>query len=376
MAVRTEVVELAGAGPGQRWQLQALHFGQPGRGPKATIQAALHADEVPALVVAHHLRQKLAAMDVAGQVLGEVVLVPYANPVGLGQQLLGQQVGRFHLADGVNFNRLIPDLTDAVAEAITGRLTDDVAHNASLIRAELARAAQALKPVTPVAAMKAQLLRWATDADIVLDLHCDNQARLHLYGLTPQTDDLELLGALTGAEAILLATSSGDQPFDEACSQPWYELQQRFPNHPIPLGCFSTTVELRGEADTEHAFAEADADALIQFLQHRGVLAPPVAGLPPVPPLRCSPTPLAASEPVVATHTGALVFHCAPGAGVKAGDGVAEVLDPATGEAHRLVAQSDGVLYARISTRWVQAGQPVAKIAGRTLLRKGKLLGA
>ena len=57
------------------------------------------------------------------------------------------------------------------------------------------------------------------------------------------------LGALMGAQAILLATESGDQPFDEACSRPWLQLQQRLAPHPLPLGCFASTVELRGQAD-------------------------------------------------------------------------------------------------------------------------------
>jgi hypothetical protein len=34
------------------------------------------------------------------------------------------------------------------------------------------------------------------------------------------------------------------------------------------------------------------------------------------------------------------------------------------------------VLYARSATRWAQPGQPLAKIAGTTLARTGKLLSA
>ena len=371
--MRTETIALIGAAPGTRHTVQALHFGQPGRGPKAYIQAALHADEIPALVVAHALRALLAELDAAGQVIGEVVLVPYANPMGLGQQMLGQHHGRFDWQDGVNFNRLVPDLTDAVAAAVEGRLGDDGVANAALIRAALRAAAAALGATQPVGDLKRRLLAWAADADIVLDLHCDGQATLHLYGLTPQADTCAELGALLGAQAILLATESGDSPFDEACSRPWLELQRRFPNHPLPLGCFSTTVELRGEADTGEALARQDALGLLEFLRRHGVLA----GVPaPLPPALCVPTPLAASEPVTPQHHGALVFHIEPGDRVTAGDAVAHVLDVQTGERHALVAQSSGVLYARVATRWARPGRSVAKIAGTTLARKGKLLGA
>ena len=371
--MRTETIELTGGAPGVRHTLQALHYGQPGHGPKAYIQAALHADEIPALLVAQALRAPLAALEAAGSVLGHIVLVPCANPVGLAQQTLGLHQGRFDLRDGVNFNRLIPDLTEAVALAAAGRLGADAAANVALIRHALREAVAALTANNPVADLKKHLLQWATDADLVLDLHCDQQATLHLYGLTPQADVLAELGALMGAEAMLLATESGDSPFDEACSRPWFELQRRNPDHPVPLACFSTTVELRGEADTNHEFARQDANAILEFLRRRGVLA----GTPqPLPAPRCLPTLLAASEPITAPRSGIVVFHAQPGERVEAGAVIADLVDVESGAVLPLCAQSAGVLYARTTTRWARPGQPLAKIAGTTLARTGKLLSA
>ena len=49
--MRSEYIELISASPGQRHVLPVLRYGQAGAGPKAMIQAALHADEVPALLV-------------------------------------------------------------------------------------------------------------------------------------------------------------------------------------------------------------------------------------------------------------------------------------------------------------------------------------
>jgi predicted deacylase len=371
--MHVESIELAGATPGSSHRITALHYGQPGRGPKAYIQAALHADEIPALLVAQSLRAPLAALEAAGAVLGHIVLVPFANPIGLAQQALGLHQGRFDLRDGVNFNRLIPDLTEAVALAVAGKLGADAGANVALIRTALRGAAAALTANNPVADLKRHLLQWATDADIVLDLHCDQQAALHLYGLTPQADVLAELGALMGAEALLLATESGDSPFDEACSRPWFELQRRHPDHPVPLACFSTTVELRGEADTSHALAQQDATAILEFLRRRGVLA----GTPqPLPAPRCQPTLLAASEPVTAPRSGIVVFHAQPGERVEAGALIADLVDVDSGEVLPLRAQSAGLLYARSTTRWARPGQPLAKIAGTTLARTGKLLSA
>lgn len=371
--MNTQTLELARATPGLRHSLQVHRFGQPGAGPKASIQAALHADEVPALLVAQALRRQLEALEAAGQVRGEVVLVPYANPIGLAQRLLGQHHGRFDLRDGLNFNRHVPDVSATVSAAVAGRLGADAAANVALVREALRQAVAALQAHHPVEDLKLQLLRLAIDADIVLDLHCDAQAVLHLYGLTPQAALCEELGALMGARAILLATESGDSPFDEACSRPWLVLQQDHPGAALPLACFSTTLELRGEADTSHTQAEADAAAIIEFLRRRGV----VAGAPaPLPAALCQPTPLAASEPITAPACGVIVFHKEPGAWVQAGEVVADAVDVDSGAVTAIQAQSSGVLYARIATRWAQPGQRLAKIAGTTLARTGKLLSA
>lgn len=375
--MQTEHIALPAATPGHRQQLTVLRFGQPGRGPKAYLQAALHADEIPALLVAQKLRELLQAEEAAGRVAGEVVLVPYANPLGLAQHLLGQHVGRFDLRDGVNFNRMVPDLTDAAAAAVQGRLGSDAAANETLVRQALLGAATVLRSSDPAVELKNRLMQLAADAHVVLDLHCDSEAVMHLYALTPQADEAAALGACLGARAILLATESGDWPFDEACTRPWYLLQQRFAAHPLPhplpLGCFAATVELRGQADTQHAHAEADARAIARYLRHRGVLA----GEPgPLPPAQCQPTALASSEPVTAPTAGVVVFHAEPGQAVQAGSAVADIVDIDSGAVTPVRAQSSGVLYARTATRWATPGKRLAKIAGSTLERKGKLLGA
>jgi len=369
--MQTEPIDLISATPGQRHVLTVLRYGRAGMGPKAMIQAALHADEVPAMLVAQKLRTLLAELEAQGQLRGEVILVPYANPLGLSQHLLGQHQGRFDLRDGINFNRSVPDLSPAVIAAVQGSLGADEAANAVLVRQALRDAAAALRARDPVNDLKNRLLQLAVDSDIVLDVHCDSQAVMHLYALTPQADLAVELGALLGAQAVLLATESGDQPFDEACSRPWYQLQERFPGHPIPLGCFSTTIELRGEADTDHALALQDAQAIVEFLRRRGVVAGTPAALPVA---LCQPTPLAGSEAVTALRAGVVVFHKAPGDWVAMGDVVADLVDVDSGAVEPLRAQSAGVLYARIATRWATPGKRLAKIAGSTLLRTGKLL--
>jgi predicted deacylase len=369
--MQTQFIDLITASPGQGCRLTAYRFGAAGRGPKAMIQAALHADEVPAMLVALKLRQLLADEEAAGNLIGEVVLLPYANPPGLGQHLLGQHQGRFDLREGINFNRQVPDLSVAAAAAVRGRLGSRSDLNAALVRQALRDAAAALTAGDLVADLKNRLLQLAADSDIVLDLHCDAESVMHLYALTPQADLAAELGALLGAQAILLATESGDSPFDEACSRPWLQLQEQYPQHPLPLGCFATTIELRGQADTDHGQAHRDALAMVEFLRRRGVLAGVVAALPPP---RCQATPLAGSEPVTAPRAGLVVFHQSPGAQVEAGTVIADLVDVDSGAIEPLRALSSGVLYARVATRWATPGQRLAKIAGTTLARSGRLL--
>jgi len=369
--MQVQTLDLLPGAPGVQHRLQVLRFGTPGSGPKAVIQAALHADEVPGILVAHALRERLAAAEAAGELRGEVLLLPYANPIGLTQHLMGQHQGRFDLADGVNFNRGHAELGAAVAAVLAGQLDGDAAGNVRRIRAALTAAAQALPATSTVQDLKRRLVQLAIDADIVLDLHCDAQAVMHLYALTPQAGLAAELGALLGAQAVLLATDSGDSPFDEACSRPWLQLQQQFAQAAVPLACFSATVELRGEADTGHGQAAADADALLAFLRRRGVLAGDAGALPAP---RCAPTPLAGSEPITAPVAGVVVFHAAPGDRVEPGQRVADVVDAASGACTPLHAQSGGVLYARTATRWAVPGRRLAKIAGTQLQRSGKLL--
>ena len=364
---------LPGTSPGLRAELNVLRFGPAGRGPTVAIHAALHADEVPALLVAQCLRERLAALEAQGQLTGEVRLLPVANPIGLGQRLLGRHEGRFDLRDGVNFNRGFVDLGAQLPQRLEGRLGDDARANVAAIRQALVEAARALPAQTLAEHLKRQLLLNAVDCDIVLDLHCDAEAVVHLYALDVHAPLASELGARLRAKAVLLAMDSGDGPFDEACSRPWVQLQQRWPGPPIPAACFATTVELRGEADVGFAQAEADADALIDFLRARGVVSGPAE---PLPAPSCEPTPLAGSEPIHAPHAGIVVFEAAPGQRLAAGDAVATLLEPASGRRTVLRTEGGGLMYARIATRWAAAGQRLAKVAGRTLRRSGKLLSA
>ncbi|HEU4457610.1 MAG TPA: succinylglutamate desuccinylase/aspartoacylase family protein [Methylibium sp.] len=359
---------------GTQRTLTSFHYGRAGSGEKIYVQASLHADELPGMLVAHHLRRRLGAIEAQGALRGEVVVVPLANPIGVAQRLLHSVQGRFDLGTGENFNRHYPALRDAVWARIEPQLGADAQANLQLARAALRDALAALPADTELAAWRRQLLGLACDADVVLDLHCDTDAVLHLYTLTPLWPACEPLARILGAHATLLATESGDHPFDEACSQIWWQLAgQAGAARPIPLGCFSVTVELRGSADVSHALAEADADALIEYLRHRGVVTDRASA--PLPPLIAEATPLAGSLEVRTPTSGVVAWHRKPGERVERGDLLGEVIDPIEGTTSELRSETDGVLYALDTIRFATAGARLAKVAGRDATRTGKLLG-
>lgn len=355
------------------YELTSYHFGKPG-GPKAYIQAALHADEVPAMLVAHELRQRLAALDAAGKVTGEVILVPAANPIGLGQVINERPFGRFDLSNGINFNRGYPHYFEQlkIRLAEPGQLGADADANVRTIRRHLRELVMQWQPTSDATTLKQHLLRMAIDADVVLDMHCENEGELHLYVGTSLCEVAQPLANLMGACAVLHTTGAGGEPFDEACSRLWWDLADHFgPQYPIPSACMAATVELRGETAVSYELAARDADAIIGYLGVRGMVD---AGEVAVPAQGCVPTPLEGTQRVDAPHAGMLVYRREVGESVRAGEVIADLIDPVTGETTPLAAQVDGVLFTRLSHRYIIRGMNVAKIAGAKPFRSGSLL--
>ena len=362
---------LSGSPLGTQREIVSFHYGPADAGRKVYIQASLHADELPGMLVAHHLRQRLLALEGAGRLCGEVVVVPVANPIGLGQTVLLANEGRFELGSGENFNRHYPALFEPVLPLLEGMLGNDAQANARVIRAALHSLVKALPEDTELTSQRKTLLGLAVDAEVVLDLHCDCESLLHLYTGTALWPQAEPLARCTGARASLLASDSGDNPFDEACSQTWWQLEAHFRGrHPIPMGCLSVTLELRGSADVSHPMASADADALIAFLTHRGLVDGP---LPVLPPLRNPATPLDGTDVLKAPVSGVVVYLRELGDSIRAGDVVLEVIEPIGGAVHPVASRTDGLFFARESQRYTRAGRSLAKVAGAVAVRRGKL---
>jgi len=359
---------------GTRRELTSFHFGPTDAAvakQKIYVQAALHADETPAMLVAVMLRRRLAELDAAGEIDAQIVVVPVANPVGLAQYALGQFIGRFDLASGRNFNRHFPALD---VEPQEGTLGADAQHNVANVRKLMREALARQTPRTEFESLQHALLELSLDADVVIDLHCSLEATMHLYTSDAAWPQFEPLARYLGAQASLIATDSGGRAFDEAHSLPWWTAQQQAgAATPLPPGTIATTIECRGQRDVNWETAARDAEAIIDFLRARGAIRGVAR---PLPPLLREPTPLAGSEQFYAPASGILVHRAETGDLIRAGDPLFDIVDPLTDETITLRSSTDGVFYMRRAIRFVTTGAPLGRVTGTRPIRTGVLLGA
>ncbi|MEE4301446.1 MAG: succinylglutamate desuccinylase/aspartoacylase family protein [Pseudomonadales bacterium] len=370
--IREERIGLGAAGDAESASVRVLRFGTPGARPKAYLQAGLHAGELPGMLVLRELARRLAEAAARGALIGEVILVPMANPIGLAQRRFGVLQGRFEEVSGENFNRGWPDVTEAVVWRIDGSLVMDPASNVATIRSAISAEAAAIDAQRPVDRLRRGLFSLACDADLVLDLHADDEALVHLYTGPALWPRAEPLAAELDARAVLLCEASGGGPFDEACSAPWWALAPRFPGLPIPPACFAATVELRSNNEVEQRLVEDDAAALERFLRHEGVVAGEVRAAPR---LLCEATQLTAMQQLRAPAEGVVIYRARLGDRVRRGEVVASLVDP-LGDSVDVCAETEGVLFARHDQRYAWPGKVIGKIAGSEVLpeRTGNLL--
>lgn len=422
---------LISASLGTQREIVSFHFGEE-KYKQVYIQAALHGDEIPGMAVAWYLKQKLMALESAGRLRAGFTLVPVANPLALSQHWHGTHLGRFHSESGQDFNRRFPSLGEKLAEELNGSLTPNESENKHLIRDAIDRHYRDVIARTELEAQRFTLMRMASQADLMIDLHCDWEAIPHLYTTPHAWPDIEPLARWLGSEVQLLAQISGGEPFDEACCEPWLTLAARFGDqYPMPRGLLPVTLELRGVRDVDPDQAEQDADAIISALREGGyiaaeepaisaeVAAPVIGGdelalvtanaediagmaessaaasaleavdvseevsvitsrhterAPVSPALKNPATPLAACEYIHSPVSGLILHRKKLGARIRPGEVVAEVVDPVTDFVTPLVAEYGGVLYARHWAKFATAGMLVVRLAGEDEVRSGDLL--
>lgn len=366
-----ERIDLICTSPGTDRYLTVHRYGTPGARPKAYLQASIHADEIPAMMALHHLRPMLEEADKAGQIKGEIVVVPVANPVGLAQNLAGYHIGRFDLISRENFNRNFLDVASGIAEQVKPKLTEDAAKNVQIVREAAIAWIEAQAPRNENESLKFTLQKLAIDADTCLDLHCAGEASMHLF---IHEDCFNEGGADLSIQIGSIATlvsrhSSGARAFSQAVGAIWADLREKLAamgegDKPIPTGCMSATVEYRGRTDVTDAYAKPDAENLFKVLQRRGVIAGDPGALPAA---KCTPVPVSAMEVGYAPKTGIMTYLKNPGDVVKAGDVICEIIDPMAEDQTKartpVKTLADGVMFGRRPDRVARPGMVIFRIA-------------
>ncbi|EJZ22076.1 M14 family metallopeptidase [Rhizobium sp. Pop5] len=330
---------IPGDTPGTEWRLPVLRFaGRDPEAPKIYIQAALHAGELPGTALLHFLSERLRQAESEDGIAGDITIVPQANPIGAAQWHFGELQGRFDLGSRTNFNRDFP----LISIADRRMLIEDLDRYPATDR------------------LKRQLLHMALGADLVLDLHCDDESLQYAYideAFWPEAGDL---AAALGMEAVLLSDGESSA-FEEAVGFAWkYEIagerRSRLP------GKLSVTVELRGKRDVDPVLAKKDAEGLWRFLAARGIVhsdetAAVVFSGPAVP--------LDNVEIIRAPEGGAVLFHRNIGERILQGDLLATIVTRPgqPGGSIDLTAPQDGLILTRTSYRLVRRRGDLMKIA-------------
>ena len=368
---------LVGDTPGSSTELNYFRIGPQDADKKVYLQAALHADEQPGILVLHHLLQLLRKADTAGELEAQFVVFPMVNPLGMGDIEFGQHQGRYNRSTGVNHNRGWPVLYDAVGAGLKDKLGDDIAGNVELVRAALRSWVETLPAVSALQQWRQCLIREACDADYVFDVHCDDDSLVHIFSVPQLADNMQQLADWTGAAATLLAEDSGGGSFDEVWPGIWLRLADECSGKSLPLPVVSCTLEYRGQADTFDELNQQDAHNLYGYFQEQGLIRGELMGQKRE---AAAPTDLRATEYLRAPRAGLLAYCVELGDQVEKGDRIADLIhldgDGAFIARTPLLAGTSGRVISRKTTKYVWANANVSKIVGTTILepRDGNLL--
>lgn len=160
--------------------------------PQVYIQSSIHGAEVQGNGVILHLIDHF----IKNPPQGTIVLVPNVNPFAINQRLGDYGYSRFDPSTGDNWNRMYANITccttsektaadQIVIEEFLAQIQDSSNVNKVIqkLRAEILKRLDKRLANSNAYAQKLalQIQRMASQADIVLDLHCDTASLPHLY---------------------------------------------------------------------------------------------------------------------------------------------------------------------------------------------------
>ena len=369
----------SGDSPSAQFTIPIYEFGADTKGPKIYLQAGMHADEHPGMLILHHLLASLETAEANGLLAAHFVILPVVNPLGLAHITHHAHRGRYHLANGENYNRGWPDFAKILLAQpdFEQGLTQDRTANQRYVRGKIAQWLADSPAITALEKQRRIVMRHCFDADMVLDLHCDDQALPHIFILPQNLPRYQGLADRMGSVATLTAEDSGGGSFDEVWSHLFVALADAYPQKAWQAPVLSATLEYRGQADVDDGLNKGDAIALYDFFCDEGLIAShPSCPLVP----SAAPTPLDATEIVRVTKPGLIAYQRSLGDVVTKGDHIADLISldgtAPLQERTPINAGTDGIIFSMLASKYVWPGTSIAKIAGKQSLasRSGYLL--
>ncbi|MCB9092453.1 MAG: succinylglutamate desuccinylase/aspartoacylase family protein [Halobacteriovoraceae bacterium] len=322
---------------GDSLEIPVFEFEGSGEAPSVYIQANIHGAEVQGNLVCYFLLDYLAK----NPPLGNITIVPKANPYGLNAKLGEYTFGRFDPTNGKNYNRnyfnlVAQNLLDGQENPQQINLSEFIKNNndctqstiVSRFQDELNRCLDEIgKNQKKFGAdygdfVCFQLQKMAQKADIVLDLHTASNSLNHLYA--PDISIANMNANYLGIENIITIQNEFLGALDEACFIPWYGLQKAFRKHSqleisIPVEAY--TVELGSQERADEAMAFEQFENIINYLKFRGS----IKGEVKKPSLKyniCRPD---GYKRLFAPYGGIVSYKVKPGQDIKKGDVIAHV---------------------------------------------------
>jgi predicted deacylase len=319
--------------------------------PSAYLQAAVHGSEVQGSLVIAQLIEFL----VAHPPLGDIRLVPNANPVGLNEKRGEYTDGRCDPSTGDNWNRMYFLPTKELDWDKFLRKGEKNAETWARFRQELKKNinARAVKPLPYSEKLCLTLQQLSVDFDHCLDLHCANRSVRHVYVPSYAAKD----AAFLGIPLHLLMDNKFSGAMDEVFFHPWWSLQEKI-GGPVPVQSF--TLELGSHEEISAKGAKQDLAGIVNYLRHRGVLK---GASKPARAYRCN---LKDYKLIFAPVGGLADFVALPGKRVKRGDVLARIHQ--FGPKPRAVevrSPVNGIVSLNHSSSIVHEGAELIKILGK-----------
>ena len=271
-----EVIHVGEMATGAALTIPVYRFKGKTDAPNVYIQANMHGAEVQGNAVIFQLLELLQQT----QILGNITLVPYANPVGANHKNGEYTLGRFDPITGVNWNRMY-HFDESIIKPFVHRCigkdnaTIEANFKALMIETIEQKLEHNIYGLTTGQRIAYQLQRLAHQADLVLDLHTGPISSKHLYCPEYAKESAHYFDI----PHTLLIPNDFDGALDEATFCPWWKLQEAFAELGIEFLIDDTgvnkesfTVELGSQEQIDLDVALEDAKSILSYLQYKGAI--------------------------------------------------------------------------------------------------------